>query len=101
MKRTLLGNRKLAAWVIASGCVLLASVALVGVALNGAVNGRQRADRQVCVGFNRFDAVITQTLRRSAANLPKLAYFRAHPDELAKQEREIRRQLVLFQPRPC
>lgn len=94
-------NRKLLVWLIVCALFLLASVALVGVAINEAVSTQDRTNRQICVAFNRFNAVITVTLNRSAVNLPKLAYFREHPGELAGQEDEIRQQIVQFRQRAC
>lgn len=101
MKAVLAANRKLAVWVIFSGVVLLASVALVGVAIDRSVSERQHSDREICVAFNRFNAVLTTTLRRSTVNLPKLSYFHDHPAELAQQEATIRAQLEQFRQRPC
>lgn len=94
-------NRKLCLWLVVCGLFLLASITLVAVSINEAVSTQDRTNRQICVAFNRFNAVMTVTLNRSAVNLPKLAYFREHPDELAGQLDQIRQQIVQFRQRAC
>lgn len=94
-------NRHLFAWIAISGLLFMGSIGLVGLVIGESVRSQHQVNRQVCIAFNRFNAVLTQTLERSAVNLPKLAYFQSHPDELAAQEREVRAQLRQFRQRPC
>lgn len=95
------GSRKLAVWFVLAAVLLLGAVALAGYGINVAVSQQRETNRLVCRAVNQFNAVIASQLQRSALTLPKLAYFRAHPDELAQQEIEIRRQLNLFRQRQC
>lgn len=101
MRATIAGNRKLAVGVTVCALLVLASIAVAGVAIWRAASGQQHTNRDICIAFNRFDAVITATLERSSTNLPKLAYFRAHPLELAQQEDEVHKQLEQFRQQPC
>lgn len=101
MKSTLTKHGKLLAWVAVAAAMLAAAFALAAYAIGHAAADQRHTNRQICLAFNRFDLVITQTLQRSLVTLPTLAYFRQHPAELAAQRAEIRRELTLFRPRRC
>ncbi len=94
-------NRTLMVWLTCSAALLLMCIALVGYAINASVSVQSKTNRQICVAFNEFDSVVTTTLKRSKANLPKITYFRDHPAELADQQAEIARQLGEFRQRTC
>ncbi len=97
MGGTLTHDRKVQAWMGTAILLLFLSVAIAG----WSVSQEQSAQMQTCHAINRLDAVITQTLKRSKANLPKLSYFQANPSELASQEREIDREIEAFRPTSC
>lgn len=101
MRQALKTHRGLAVWVVVTALTLAASLALIGISVRQSVNYQRKTDRIVCRAINRFDGVVVGTLERSRANLPKLAYFQAHPGELAAQLAEIRRQIRLFAPTHC
>lgn len=101
MIRTLKESRKLITWISSSALVVLVSIAVAGIAIYRATNDQQRTNQQICRAFNRFDAAISTTLQRSKANLPKLAYFRTHPLELARQEAEVQTQVRQFRQHTC
>jgi hypothetical protein len=101
MRRTLVHNRKLIAWVAISTVMLIISIGVGAVTIRDAAEQQRDTNRIVCRAVNRIDSTLVATLMRSEANLPKLAYFQQHPDELAAQLAEVRRQIALFQPRLC
>ncbi len=87
------------------GLAMLVALCLAGVALIVRFNStnlkveRQKAiNTAVCSAVVHLDAAITQSLRRSLTDLPKIAYYKAHPTELATQQREVRRSLKTFLP---
>lgn len=59
------------------------------------------ADYNTCIRVNNINILATGSLHRSLINLPKLAYYKAHQDELKNQLSEIRKQLAQFLPRNC
>lgn len=108
MRQMLSGNHKLAVFIGLCALLLLLSIALVGVSIHQAVGqGDARAqqsretDRRICRALNEYNHAFTLQLRRAQKTLPTLAYFRAHPDELANQQKEITHELAVFQQRRC
>jgi hypothetical protein len=91
-------------FVISNGALFLLIIALgVFVYLDAQHKRQDIADqaRATCVAVNNINVLITKTLQRSLHNLPRLAYFRDHPEDLQVQSEEIRRQIASFTPRTC
>lgn len=61
---------------------------------------QQDINSAVCKAVVKLDGAITDSLHRSLVNLPKLAYYQQHPDELASQKAEVRETLKTFRPPP-
>lgn len=101
MRATLRQNRKLAAWLGLCAAMMAVSIGLVAYSIYQAVDQQKQVDRRICRAFNKFDGLVSAQIRRTAVNLPKLTYYRAHPAELASQEAEIRRELAQFRQHPC
>lgn len=101
MLRTLRSSQTLLWWVLLSVSVLLLSVGFSAYAAAQSDGAKADAIHETCVGLQNLNKVITQTLGRSKQNLPKLTYYREHPDELRIQIREINRELLVFRPRTC
>ena len=59
------------------------------------------ADRTVCVRINKINGVIAGILERSKKNIPKLSYYKQHPDELQDQLDEVDRQKSQFAQEDC
>lgn len=89
------------AWVAVSGALFLLSTATIIAAVVLGARNQNKVNHQVCAGFNNLNRIVTATLQRQLANLPKLAYFRDHPGELAGQQAEIVAELEQFRPRSC
>ena len=90
-------------WFAATLSFLLlvaSSVALV-VAVTANNRSARSTDEKICRAVNRVDITIVATLHRTKTNLPKLAYYRDHPTELADQKLEIDREIVRFKPLDC
>jgi Skp family chaperone for outer membrane proteins len=87
--------------ILAVMFALLVSVLLIFFALRERKKTLDRSDHQVCIAIRNLDLVVTRQLQRSKVNLPKLAYFREHPEELAQQQESIEAQLKAFRPREC
>ena len=108
MLPTIRSNHKLLAWVLLSVAALVGSAAFFGYAVGQSLSSsrdRQEAQRiaihQSCVAIQNLNRVITESLHRSRANLPKIQYYQHHPGELSRQLLELDRELLLFQPRTC
>lgn len=87
--------------VVFAGACIVAAFVLFGLAFYQRTQVVNEANQRICVAVNNINTVITQTLRRSLANVPRLSYYKQHPDELAQQEAEIRREIRRFKPRTC
>jgi hypothetical protein len=59
---------------------------------------QQDINRAVCGAVYKLDKTIITTLSRSRENLPRLAYYKDHPDELARQQVIISREIKAFHP---
>jgi len=92
---------KLRAVIVMCAAAIVASFLLIGVAIWERKATLDNANHRVCVAIQNLNAAITASLNRSLDNLPKIQYFREHPEELARQRGEIERQLVVFRPRSC
>lgn len=86
---------------VLTGLALCLSAVLILIALYERKATLDHTDRQVCVAVQNINAVLTEQLKRSRANLPLLSYFEAHPEELQRQLRAIDVQLAAFKPRTC
>lgn len=84
-------------------CAILfgASIVLVGWVVYDNQIQQNKTNQTVCVAVNNLNAAITLSLKRSLVNIPKLAYYKEHPDERDSQLAEVRRTLVTFRPRSC
>ena len=86
--------------------VAAASVATASSLFTISLYAHDRAARQndinqaVCLAVVKLDTAITDTLKRSLANIPKVQYYREHPAELRAQQADIRRSLKKFVPPP-
>lgn len=87
--------------VLVSATLLAVSIGVIVAAIGQGVRNQEQINRQVCVAVNQFNTVIVDTLKRSRSNIPKLAYFKEHPDELKAQLRTIDKQIILFRQKPC
>ena len=76
---------------------MLASFAALGVVIATRLDVTTAACQQV----NVLRIAIVESLHRSEATLPTLAYYRQHPAELAQQERLIVGELSRFHPVRC
>lgn len=86
--------------LIASLVFLIAGL-VIGFALYERKATLDRTDRHICVAIQNINEVVTQQLQRTKENLPKVSYFRSHPDELQRQLRQLNEQLIAFRPRKC
>lgn len=81
-----------------------ASVAIAGSLVSVSVYTTQRDANQkainqaVCGAVYQLDRTIVAQLQRSQQNLPKLSYYKEHPDELRRQKQDISREIRAFQP---
>jgi hypothetical protein len=84
--------------------VFAAAVATAACLVLIAVYSSQRDQRQsdinkaVCQAVVKLDGAVTDSLKRSLKNLPKIAYYKDHPDELAIQQEQTRETLKEFIP---
>jgi hypothetical protein len=53
------------------------------------------------LAVNNIDKIIQAQLRRSLANIPKIMYYKQHPDELRTQLSQVREEIVAFRPQRC
>jgi len=85
-----------------SAASLATAAAAVTLTITAHQRGSQQMDinRAVCTAVVRLDEAISDTLRRSLVNIPKLDYYKQHPADLARQERDIRETLKKFVPPP-
>lgn len=86
--------------------VAAAAIATAGALLVIAQTTTQRDARQndintaVCTAVVKLDGAITDTLIRSLKSIPKLAYYKAHPQEREQQLKEVKQTLKEFVPPP-
>lgn len=80
--------------------VVAASIALV-IAVTVNNHAARSTDAKICKAVNRVNTTIVDTLKRSEATIPKLQYYKDHPEELARQEAEIEAEIVKFSPLAC
>ena len=93
MVKTVIG---VAASAVATGA------AIITIAYTSSNRDARQHDinRAVCTAVVRLDAAITDSLHRSLTNIPKLQYYKMHPDELRQQRAEIEQTLKKFRPPP-
>lgn len=93
-------NKLTFATVIA--CVLLfaASIGAVSYTFYQREGSQRDVNAAVCRAVVRLDGAISESLRRSLDNIPKLAYYQHHPAEMRSQLREVRRSIRKFVPPP-
>ena len=86
--------------IVVAAASLATAVSLIAIALYAHNRDERQADinKAVCLSVVKLDAAITDSLRRSLVQLPKLQYYRDHPDELQTQRSEVRRSLANFVP---
>ena len=83
-----------------------ASVATAGAIVAIGIVAHQRTDHQtdinraVCAAVVQLDAAITNSLRRSLTNIPKLQYYKDHPAERDAQLADVRQSINDFKPPP-
>jgi hypothetical protein len=59
---------------------------------------QQDINRVVCQAVVKLDGAISDSLRRTLTALPKIAYYKEHPQELAVQLADTRETLSEFVP---
>lgn len=60
-----------------------------------------KANERVCRQTNAIQGEIRGVLERSKAALPRNAYFKEHPDQLAAAQRQVADELRSFGPLRC
>jgi hypothetical protein len=61
----------------------------------------ERTDFKICTRINNINIIITDVLKRSKQNIPKLMYYKQHPDEMRDQIAQINHEIYRFRPRTC
>lgn len=89
-----------AAVLLASACFAAALLTAVYVLVGNAQHSRA-TDRRVCLQVELLKGYVREALGRSRRTLPRIAYYRRHPDELAIAEAQIRDDLTTFKRRAC
>lgn len=100
MPRRITNSKSWFVFTLSFLAMVASSIALVvTVAVNN--HSARSTDRKICEGVNRVNITIIATLKRNEATIPKLQYYKDHPEELARQEAEIAAEIVKFQPLAC
>jgi hypothetical protein len=71
------------------------------LAFAASVNDQRKTDHHICLAVNNIDKIIQAQLRRSLTNIPKIMYYKQHPDELRTQLVQVREEIVAFRPQRC
>jgi hypothetical protein len=89
-------------WLFYAFAILATVAFLVGmVGLANSVNDQRKTDHHICLAVNNIDKIIQAQLRRSLTNIPKIMYYKQHPDELRTQLGQVREEIVAFRPQRC
>lgn len=75
--------------------VLMVVVVIIGFVQIGRTNDR------LCHATTANRAYIRGAIERGRKTLPTVAYYRDHPDELARQQQELRRSLAELPGEVC
>lgn len=88
--------------------ILVASIVMFASALALLAFGlwdRSRVVNEIthrnCVQIEELKSEIRDQLAQSIRDLPKVAYFRDHPDELLRQRNQLARSVDRFRPLHC
>lgn len=81
--------------------LLVASVIASFLALGVVLIDRFDTSARACEQVNVLRIAITRSLRQSEKALPRIAYYRHHPKDLALAERQIAGELAQFHPVRC
>jgi hypothetical protein len=100
MPRRIAQSKAWFALVLATLVLAAASVALV-ISVAQSAHQRVSTDRKICLAVSRVDKTIQAQLQRGLVNLPKIKYYQQHPDELARQQIEIGKEIDAFKPLKC
>jgi hypothetical protein len=100
MPRRIVQSRVWFATVLGLMIAIAASVALV-ISVARDHEARIDTDTKICLATNRLVVPIRASLQRALVTLPTLSYYKEHPDELAIQLAEVRRNLRAFRTLDC
>lgn len=92
-------TRRLNARALGIALVTLLLVATTVLLLTVVIQSRQQ--RSLCRTTNALRTAIRESILRQKKNLPKISYFREHPDEMRDQKAEITQELASFADKPC
>jgi hypothetical protein len=83
--------------------ILAVAVCMVAFCALSAVTfvKQSHVNHDICVAINQQNKAITDSLHRSLKATPTLAYYKAHPDELARVLAQIRQEIRVFAQKPC
>jgi hypothetical protein len=61
----------------------------------------QYTDTRICTGQNAVRSAVREEIRQAGAQLPTIAYYQEHPEELKKAISDNKKSLKRFAPLPC
>jgi hypothetical protein len=93
------GNRFFA--LLARVEVIWLAIAVLSLTLCFVVTRLAGVDHATCVRVSRINAQIEVSLHRSLKSIPTIAYYKNHPEELAKVIDQTQEQIELFRPVSC
>lgn len=81
--------------------IFLCAVGAITFALYERKVTLDQTDQRICLALENLNREITMSLKRSRDSIPKLSYYRRHPEEMQRQLVQIDDQIHLFRPREC
>lgn len=78
-----------------------ASLALLGVGLYDRSRVVNVITHRNCIEIEQLKTSIREQIEQSIQNLPKIAYYRDHPDELQLQQNDQAQAIDRFRPLHC
>ena len=83
------------------GVALLVSALFLGAVVTGVLLGQRSASHRDCLRINRLQSALVVILQHSEKGLPANHYYRTHPLELVRAERQTEAYLHLIQRARC
>jgi hypothetical protein len=83
------------------GILIVGLGVLFAILLSLTIFSFQHVVRSNCNQIQTINRNIEGSIERAKKALPANAYFKSHPDELAKQLKELDRERTAFKPKSC
>jgi hypothetical protein len=77
------------------------TIAVLALTLCFVVLRLSSVDKSTCSQVQAIKGQIEVSLHRSLLSIPTIAYYKNHPEELAKAVKQINGQIELFKPQDC